>query len=179
MLSIFLYLETWEVLQPLNEAHLFCLHFGYIDLINHALEVFTNQWNNHPVTTETNFSPQQLWAHGMITLCNSHHTAVHTALEGSPDYSNYGVDEEGPVPEHEDAGRGITVPESPIVLNDDQLQQLQDAIAEVGDGSDNGIIQYLVSILLIHLCRWKNNSYRPSVYPMLTNSSNSRIPLLK
>ena len=55
---------------------------------------------------------------------------------------------EGPVPEHEDAGRGITVPESPIVLNDDQLQQLQDAIAEVGDGSDNGIIQYLISFLM-------------------------------
>ena len=97
-LNIFLYLETRDVLQPLNEVHLFCLHFLYIDLINHALEVFTNQWNNHPVTTETNFSPQQLW--GMITLRNSHHTAVQTVLEGSPDYSNYGVDEEGLVPEH-------------------------------------------------------------------------------
>ena len=97
-LNIFLYLETRDVLQPLNEVHLFCLHFVYIDLINHALEVFTNQWNNHPVTTETNFSPQQLW--GMITLRNSHHTAVQTVLEGSPDYSNYGVDEEGLVPEH-------------------------------------------------------------------------------
>lgn len=59
-LNIFLYLEAREVLQPLNEVHLFCLHFVYIDLINHALEEFTNQWNNHPVTTETNFSPQQL-----------------------------------------------------------------------------------------------------------------------
>lgn len=145
-LNIFLYLETREVLQPLNEVHLFCLHFVYIDLINHALEEFTNQWNNHPVTTETNFSPQQLWVRGMITLCNSHHTAVQAVLEGVPDYSNYGVDEEGPVPENEDAGRRITVPESPIVLNDDQLQQLYDAIAEVGDGSDNGIIQYLICV---------------------------------
>ena len=28
-LNIFLYLETREVLQPLNEVHLFCLHFVY------------------------------------------------------------------------------------------------------------------------------------------------------
>ena len=75
-------------LQPLNEVHLFYLHFVYIDLINHALEEFTNQWNNHPVRTETNFSSQQLWAWGMISLCNSHHTAVQTVLERSPDYSN-------------------------------------------------------------------------------------------
>ena len=93
----------------------------YIDLINHALEVFTNQWNNHPVTTESNFLPQQLWVRGMITLCNSHHTAVQDVLEGSPDYSNYGVDEERPVPEHEDADGRITVPQSPSVLNADQF----------------------------------------------------------
>ena len=80
----------------------------------------------------------------MITLCNSHHTAVQAVLEGSPDYSNYGVNEEGPVPEHEDAGGRITVPQSPSLLNADQFQQLQDAIAEVGGGSDNGIIQHMV-----------------------------------
>ena len=44
-LNIFLYLESQGVLQPSNEVHLFCLHFVYIDLINHALEVFANQWN--------------------------------------------------------------------------------------------------------------------------------------
>ena len=44
----------------------------------------------------------------MITLSNLPHTAVQTVLEGSPGYSNYGVDEEGIVPEHEDAGRRIT-----------------------------------------------------------------------
>ena len=47
------------VFNPCNEVHLFCLHLVYLDLINRALNEFCSEWNNHPVTTETKFSPQQ------------------------------------------------------------------------------------------------------------------------
>ena len=74
-LNIFLFLEGEGVLDPHNEVHLFALHMVYIDLINAALREFVGQWNNHPVTTERNLSPQQLWIRGMVLLQNSGYSA--------------------------------------------------------------------------------------------------------
>lgn len=65
-LNIFLYLERNNVLDPCNETQLFALHIAYLDLINEALGQFRSQWNNHPVSTECNFSPRQLWIRGMV-----------------------------------------------------------------------------------------------------------------
>lgn len=107
-LNIFLYLENHNVLDPCDELHLYCLQFVYLDLINEALSEFSSQWNNHPLTTETNFSPQQLWVRGMVLLHNSSSAAVQGVIEPS----NYGIDEDGPVPEQDDYR--ISVPQSPI-----------------------------------------------------------------
>lgn len=46
--AIFYALEANEVLDPLNEVDLFCLHH-------------VNAWNNHPLSTESNYSPLQLF----------------------------------------------------------------------------------------------------------------------
>ena len=59
--AIFYALEANEVLDPLNEVDLFCLHHVYIPRINQALLSFTNAWNNHPLSTESNYSPLQLF----------------------------------------------------------------------------------------------------------------------
>lgn len=79
-LNIFLFLEGKGVLDPHNEVHLFALHIVYIDLINAALREFVGQWNNHPVTTESNLSPQQLWIRGMVLLQNSGYSAVESVV---------------------------------------------------------------------------------------------------
>ena len=70
----------------------------YLNLIKQALDEFTAKWNSHPVTTERNLSPRQLWVSGMVTLQLSNYTAVQDLVDASSDYSNYGIDEEGPVP---------------------------------------------------------------------------------
>lgn len=72
-LNIFLYLERQNELDCNNELRLYCLHLVFVDLINQSLETFTEQWNNHPVTTEQNFSPNQLWVRGMIRMQHTHH----------------------------------------------------------------------------------------------------------
>ena len=56
-LKIFLYLENHGVLDASNEVHLYCLHLVYVGLIKKTLDTFSGQCNNHPVTTEMNFSP--------------------------------------------------------------------------------------------------------------------------
>ncbi len=64
--NIFSYLES-SVLDTTNELHLFVLHFVYTLLINQALNELTEAWNCHPLSTEGNLSPRQLWVQGMIT----------------------------------------------------------------------------------------------------------------
>lgn len=105
------------MLDTCNEMHLFCLHLVYLDLINEALDEFSDEWNNqYTLITETNFSPRQLWVSGII--CNQSCTAVQDVIR----YSSYGIDEEGPVPEHEDYE--IVVPQSPISLSEEQLHHV-------------------------------------------------------
>ena len=68
--KIFDGMERDGLLDPLNDTHLFALHYVYIPRINRALTEFVSQWNNHPISTENNLSPLQMYAQG--TLQNMH-----------------------------------------------------------------------------------------------------------
>ena len=58
--------EESGILDPLNEIDIFCLHFVYIPLINSALDSFIESWNNHPISTERNRTPNQLFIEGSL-----------------------------------------------------------------------------------------------------------------
>ena len=144
-LNIFLYLESQNELDCTNELHLYCLHLVFVSLINQSLETFAEQWNNHPVTTEQNFSPNQLWVQGMIRMQNTQHTAVQAVLDDSTDMSNYGVDEDGPVPNPDTQQCIIEVPTSPVHLNDEQLHIVMSIINALKDFDDNGIEAFVAA----------------------------------
>ena len=59
-------MEEVDLLDPLNEVHLFCLHFVYEKHINNAINLFVDAWSTHPLRTERNRSPIQLWIEGMM-----------------------------------------------------------------------------------------------------------------
>ena len=61
---LFNYMEDTGILDPDNEVHLFCLHFVFIPRINSSLAQFMTMWNDHPLRTESNHSPNQLWMTG-------------------------------------------------------------------------------------------------------------------
>ena len=143
-LNIFLYLENHNVLDPCNEEHLYCLHLVYLDVINDTLNEFSGEWNNHPITTEANYSPQQLWGRGMILLHDSRSSAVQDVV----DPSNYGIDESGPVSQRED--HRIVVPQSAVSLSADQLQHVRSVILASRDDSGNGITSYLITLSTIN-----------------------------
>lgn len=44
-------LEDNELRDPLNELHLFALHYTYIPRINKCLQEFKGQWENHPLSS--------------------------------------------------------------------------------------------------------------------------------
>lgn len=141
-LNILLYLERNNVLDPCNETQLLALHIAYLDLINEALGQFTSQWNNHPVSSECNFSPRQLWIRGMVTQVNSLSTAVQDVVNPT----GYGIDEDGPVAHLQDNYQ-VLVSQSPIHLTEEQLGQIRRAIQAVVD--ENGITQYLTALNII------------------------------
>ena len=57
---VFWYLEESGYLDISYEVHLYALHVIYVPLINNYLREFTRRWDNHPLSTERNRSPDQL-----------------------------------------------------------------------------------------------------------------------
>ena len=100
---IFARLEDRGVLDPLNELHLFALHFTYIPRINKCLEEFKNQWENHPLSSEGNRSPLQLFTSGMLENEQSSYAGVASVFD-SDSAHEYGFDPSGRFPAEEFLG---------------------------------------------------------------------------
>ena len=48
-----------------NNVEMFCLHYVFKPRINQHLEQFVNGWDNHPIRTARNRTPNQLWMIGL------------------------------------------------------------------------------------------------------------------
>ena len=66
--SIFYQLEDSNILDPLSEEDLFCLHYVYLDTINHHLSQWKNCWNNHKISGCSGKTPMQMWIEGWQRL---------------------------------------------------------------------------------------------------------------
>lgn len=58
-------MEETGLLNIENEIHMFSLLYVYLPRINNALHQFSAAWNCHPLSTERNLSPIQLWISGL------------------------------------------------------------------------------------------------------------------
>ena len=99
---LFYFMEELGVLDQTDELHLFVLHFVFISRINNLLSRWTESYNRHPLGTEHNSTPRQLWIESMLQLQNSHHTAPggvfqKDLVEGP--LEQFGIDWEGPCPD--------------------------------------------------------------------------------
>ena len=124
--------EDNNILDPFSELHLFCLHYVYLPRISRALTEFTEQWNHHPVSTEENQSPYQLWVSGMLASANSFCTAVRNVMDGTEEpLQYYGVDENGPIVPSDDDDNIVQVPPLNIELSQEQEQLIMDRISMI------------------------------------------------
>ena len=57
-------LESEQMLDPVNEVDIFCLHYIFIPCVNQCLHDFQGAWNNHALSTEGNMTPLQLFVEG-------------------------------------------------------------------------------------------------------------------
>ncbi|XP_049434804.1 uncharacterized protein LOC125890278 isoform X3 [Epinephelus fuscoguttatus] len=59
-------LEEDGFLELSNIAHLFSCHYAFLPRLQASLDTFSSGWDNHPLRTEGNLTPNQLWEMGSI-----------------------------------------------------------------------------------------------------------------
>ncbi|XP_067089489.1 uncharacterized protein [Osmerus mordax] len=114
------YLEEEDFLNIANTTHLFCCHYVFLSRLQDDLDNFRNGWDHHPLRTEGNMTPNQLWALGQI------HQPIPV-----PDHMA-GIDM--PLIEWENSGltpdchSSIVVPDIESPLTDEQMAASREAV---------------------------------------------------
>ena len=139
--NIFSGMEDMGLLDPLNEVHLFSLHFVYIPRINRALQHFISQWNNHPVSSEHQLSPLQIFASGISENMYSGYSGVESILHPN-EIPLYGFDPDGPIPLDDDDYQ-VSIPAVDVRLTPQQLHILEVSCHPLNDDGEHGRTQYL------------------------------------
>ena len=147
-MRLFSHLENVGALDALNEYHLLALHYIYLPRINRSLDEFVEDWNHHPLSTEGNRSPLSIWHSGVTSLINSQYSAIENITVGSITWQNFGIDEEGPVP-NGSVDNDIQIPEFQTNLNDEQWQYISNMINPLADDGNHGCNVYLESLNFI------------------------------
>lgn len=74
--QLFVHLENDNLLDPDNDLQLFCLHHAFLPIIQQKLDMYREQYNVHPLSTEHNKSPSQLFVGGVLRHANSTSVAI-------------------------------------------------------------------------------------------------------
>lgn len=136
--KLFYFLEQYDMLDPLNDEHLYALHYVYLPRINQALDKFRHGWNSHPIRTAHNKSPHQIFTAGALLLQHSNLTALD--FFDTVDVT-YGVDDdEGLVPDEENTA--VVVPEIMYHISEDHLHRLQQCVDPLAPSDNYGIDVY-------------------------------------
>ena len=105
-------MESHQFLDSFDEVHIYALHYVYLSRIRRSVEEFILQWNNHPLSSENNKTPYQIWTEGFHSHANSNVYCFGR--------SSYCVDDNGPLPELQ-TNNHVVVPRSTIQLIEEQV----------------------------------------------------------
>ena len=116
-------MEQTAILDIENPIHMFALRLVFTIRINAALDDFTAMFNNHRLSTENGWSPNQIWLNGMLNENNP--LRFSNGLDDSVVDQNYGEDPNGPRPLSDN---GVVVEPVQIIdereISDSILQQI-------------------------------------------------------
>jgi transposase InsO family protein len=148
---VFWYLEENDYLDVSNETHLFCLHYVFLPRINRHLNLFQDGYDNHPLRTESNMTPVQLWVSGSNNLLRN--TVTPNDL-GQSNLNGYGIDFEGPLPSARYNGEtwrdiAVEVPQILCPVNDAQYRHLSSIINPLTSSSCYGIDLYVRTVQIV------------------------------
>lgn len=115
--GIFMSMEEIGILNPINEIDLWCLHYCFCHIINQKLKSWVNAWIRHPLSSEHNQTPLQLWLRGHFDN-NDQLSVDHTIV-----HDDYGIDWDGPATADADT-EDVDVEDTNCPLSYDQLEEL-------------------------------------------------------
>ena len=115
---IFMSMEDIGMLDPISELDLWCLHYCFCDVINEKLKSWVNAWIRHPLSSEQNQTPLQLWVRGQFE------NAERLNLDQTMVQDEYGIDWDGPASADADTEDDVDVADTDCPLSQDQLSQL-------------------------------------------------------
>ena len=64
--NLFYFIEDIGLLDPNSEIDIYVVHLTFLPIIQEQLDLFKSGWASHPLRTERNRTPLQLW----ILTCN-------------------------------------------------------------------------------------------------------------
>ena len=104
-----------------NPSFFFFFSKAFPRIINRTLGELSVSWNNHPLSTERNRSPRQLWHSGMSSAANSDYLAVRSVFADDEEMNEFGTGG-GTIPDC-NSDNDVQVPEALFALSDEQLEQ--------------------------------------------------------
>ena len=145
--KLFYFMEHHDLLNHMNEYHLWSLHYVFIPRINRALKEFVTSWNNHPIRTAAHKSPQQLFTAGALLLQNSQLSAFDFFQNVN---EQYGIDPDGPVPSH-DEDCNVTIPGISLKFSDSDMLLLKQTIDPCTTSENYGLDLYEQTLSFISM----------------------------
>lgn len=138
---VFSFLEENGHLSVNDEIYLFCLEYIFLPRINRHLALFTAGYDNHPMRSEFNMTPNQFWLQGLQN---------YRPLQPEDEMSElnlYGVDWEGPLPSEQYNAMindmAVVVPELLFDIPDDVTMDVKARVDPLAESDSNGIDLYL------------------------------------
>ena len=107
---VFYGMEETGLLDIEDALHMFALHHVFHKRINIALKDFQNAYNEHRLSTEKNWTPNQIWFNSMNNISNP--ISEFTVEEETDHFEGefYGEDPEAPLPFDEDTNNVTVTP---------------------------------------------------------------------
>lgn len=140
---LFYHLESYDLLDPTNEMHIYALHYIYLSRINNALTAFQESWNNHSIRTEHNRTPHQLFIGGSLRLQRSGLVALDFFQQVD---SQYGTEEEGLLAAEDG---NVNVPQCCFELNESHHTELRQQVDPETTSNCYGIDLYQQALQFI------------------------------
>lgn len=142
---LFYHMEDIGILDPMNENHLYALHYIFIPVINNALHIFIRSWNSHSISTSNAKTPMQLYTDGMIRNKQGGMPALDYF---QPVDDEYGVENAGCCSQI-DQSNSISVPEVQVNVTEEMLEVLKQSVDPLGDSNNFRIDLYEIVLNLL------------------------------
>ena len=121
----------------------------FIPCINSTLKCFASSWNSHPLSTENNLSPLQLYT------ANSGQSDLFSDESDCIDFDCYGVDVDILTPD--DPRSKVVVPNTSIPLSSESIYALESAIDPLKPCNDYGMQLYCECLAVVYSLMKRDN----------------------